>query len=57
MTNATLPVQSPRDTHNPAPFVARHIGPGPEEARQMLSLLGYSHLEELMQAVGRPVFG
>ena len=34
-----------------APFVNRHIGPGPEEIQQMLTALGYASLEALMRAV------
>src|SRR6266481_4979667 len=43
-------------------FAHRHIGPGPQETRQMLDLLGYSDLEALVNAavpqqirLGRPL--
>jgi glycine dehydrogenase len=50
MTHATL-LQCPSETQQSAPFVARHIGPRPQETQQMLRDLGYNDLDELMQAV------
>jgi len=35
---------------HPDRFVRRHIGPSPEETRDMLELLGYSSLDELVDA-------
>ncbi len=32
------------------PFAGRHIGPGPDEQRRMLEIVGYSSVEELMDA-------
>src|SRR5258706_1391005 len=32
------------------PFTARHIGPSPDEQRRMLEAVGYSSVEELMDA-------
>ena len=48
--NATPAVDSASTTLPPHPdqFPHRHIGPGPEETREMLGLLGYPSLEALV---------
>ena len=37
-------------TEHPDPFVRRHIGPNANEAREMLALLGFKNLDELIDA-------
>ena len=32
-------------------FIDRHLGPRPDDIKEMLSTLGYSSLEDLMDAV------
>src|SRR5690242_11027214 len=47
------PESKPRPTASLSaadPFSARHIGPSPAEAKQMLSLLGFSKLDDLIDA-------
>ena len=39
------------DLQNSAEFIARHIGPSPEDQQQMLSLLGCSNLKQLTAQV------
>jgi glycine dehydrogenase len=39
---------------SPDPFPRRHIGPGPEETRQMLDLLNYKSLDDLIRAAVPP---
>ena len=34
-----------------APFVSRHIGPSPAEQEKMLKLLGFSRLDDFVDAV------
>ena len=34
-----------------APFVSRHIGPSPAEQEKMLKLLGFSNLDDFVDAV------
>ena len=40
----------PSTTAGAVPFVRRHIGPDPEDQRRMLETVGYSSIEELMDA-------
>ena len=52
-TKAGAPQKNPGATSacpQPGEFLRRHIGPSPEEARQMLELLGFSSLDALIDA-------
>ena len=39
-----------RDLEEPAGFVRRHIGPGPDDQAIMLAALGYASLDALVDA-------
>jgi glycine dehydrogenase len=49
-STAASPASSPASASqgHPDQFVRRHIGPNPAETKQMLELLGYSNLDELI---------
>ena len=50
MTNRPTISPAAVDAERPAPFSRRHIGPSPDDQQRMLESLGYSSIEELMEA-------